>query len=275
MHSKRFVSPLSLFPVTHLLQHLCAQLRVGKGGLWFGSTRSCSIQPGADTIYSFGGGGERKFTHYSELASDYTLSFNFLKLHGKSIEDCTAFGQCQKQHVGSGRVCADDGGCWQGAWKSCHELQDMERLVLAYVLKVKDEGDGLCMVGTVCPEPSMEVIRAWTTQLLSGLSSIRPEGKKTFERGEILDLYPRGWCTLGPWKESSPGLICHQPLALWFNLVLKDRAVSLPYTAGQPRLKLNSAAQCTAAMCLRQLCVREKQWDPNVFSVCPLFPLCP
>lgn len=32
--------------------------------------------------------------------------------------------------------------------------------VLAWVLKVQDEGDGLCMVGTACPEPSVGSIRA-------------------------------------------------------------------------------------------------------------------
>lgn len=32
--------------------------------------------------------------------------------------------------------------------------------VLACVLNTQDEGDGLCMVGTLCPEPSMACIRA-------------------------------------------------------------------------------------------------------------------
>lgn len=54
---------------------------------------------------SFGAGGERKFTQCSALASDYNPSINFLQLSGKSIEGCTAFGQCQKWEMGSGRGC--------------------------------------------------------------------------------------------------------------------------------------------------------------------------
>lgn len=42
------------------------------------------------------------------------------------------------------------------------ELQAMDRGVLPVpaVLGVQDEGGGLCMVGAVCPEPSVEPIKA-------------------------------------------------------------------------------------------------------------------
>lgn len=59
---------------------------------------------------------------HSASASDYNLSFNFLKLPGKSIEGCPAFGQCQKWQMESGRGCGDDGGCWQGTWKCWHKF---------------------------------------------------------------------------------------------------------------------------------------------------------
>lgn len=227
---------------------------MGKEGLWFASTRSCPVQSGADTIHFFGGGEERKFTQYSELASDYNLSFNFLKLSGKSIEGCTAFGQCQKWQMGSGRVCGDGGGCSQRAWKCWHKLQDMERgvlPVLAYVLKVQDEGDGLCMVGTVGPEPSREGMN-YSAAEWSEQHQTRGQEDITTERCEILGLDPRGWSTLGHCKESRPSLVCHEPLALLFNLVLKDRSMSLPDTAGQLEAQPEQCHVLKAAVWVRK-----------------------
>lgn len=44
--------------------------------------------------YSFGaGGGKEMYAVFPELASDYKITFDFLKLSGRSIWGCTAFGR--------------------------------------------------------------------------------------------------------------------------------------------------------------------------------------
>lgn len=185
---------------------------MGKGGLWYRSTGSCPIEPGADTIYSFGGGWERKCTQYSALPSDYNLSFNFLKMSGKSIE-----GSC----IWTVPEVAD--GKWQSMWGWWGLLAgDLEMLT-----QVAGHGKGCPTCACLCPEHA-----GWGRWALHGGYSVswalngaykgmnysaaewseqlqtREEEDITSERCEILHLYPREWCTLGCWKESRPNLVC-------------------------------------------------------------------
>lgn len=90
--------------------------------------------------YSFGaGGGKEMYAVFPELASDYKITFDFLKLSGRSIWGCTAFGRVW----GGGAGVTDPG---------FRALQSMGRDILpvhAYILTVEEEGGRLCM-GVLC-----------------------------------------------------------------------------------------------------------------------------
>lgn len=90
--------------------------------------------------YSFGAaGGKEMYAVFPELASDYKITFDFLKLSGRSIWGCTAFGRVW----GGGAGVTDPG---------FRALQSMGRDILpvhAYILTVEEEGGRLCM-GVLC-----------------------------------------------------------------------------------------------------------------------------
>lgn len=193
-------------------------------------------------IYSFGGGGERECIQYSECASDYKRPFNFLKLSGQSIWGCTAFGQCLKWQMGSGRVRGGDGGCWQGAWKCWHRLQDVGGDVLpvcTYVLTVQDGGHGLCTGGTVCPEHSRGTGTFGGRKGMSHYSAAKWSGQHHLVKGQRARK--------------------HHSWEMWNLGPVSKRAVySWALEGKQPKLSLPPAS----GLCSIIWCLKTEQWQP-------------
>lgn len=161
------LSPLSQLPLPHLLCISVHNSGWPKGDWDLGVQCLLPYSWVQMLTYSFGGGGGKEmYAVLPELASYYKIALNFLKLSGRSIWGCTAFG----------RPCGGAGVTDPGF----RALQGMGRDILpvhAYVLTVEEEGGGLCM-GVLCNLSARGVLgclegtrTSGTVLLLSGLGS--------------------------------------------------------------------------------------------------------
>lgn len=108
--------------------------------------------------------------------------------------------------------------------------------VCAYILTVQNEGGGLCVGGTVCPEHSRGTrmfggcrsMSHYSAAEWTAPSSQRPEGKKTSRLRDVKSwtCTQEGGVRLGAGRKADQVWLAASLWALWYNLVLKDRAVA-------------------------------------------------